>query len=131
MLSASLKAEGEAVGRYKAGRLMAEAGVVSKQPRVHRYKPTGGEALAAPNRLNRDFSAEAPNRVWCGDITYIWAGTGWLYLAGVLDLYARRVVGWAFSESPDAGLVTQALAVAYESRGRPGQVLFHSDQGCQ
>lgn len=130
-LSAVLRAEGESVGRYKAGRLMAEAGVESKQPRGHRYKKSGAEAEAAPNHLERAFTVEASNRVWCGDITYIWAGTGWLYLAVVLDLYARRVVGWAMSDSPDAELVSQALTVAYESRGQPSGVLFHSDQGCQ
>jgi len=130
-LSARLKSEGEAVGRYKAARLMSEAGLESKQPRGHRYKKTGGETEVAPNHLSRAFTVEAPNRVWCGDITYIWAGSGWLYLAVVVDLYARRVVGWAMSQSPDAALVGQALALAYESRGRPSGVMFHSDQGCQ
>ena len=130
-LSQQLRAEGEAVGRYKAGRLMAEANLKSKQPPTHRYKPNGGEAEAAPNRLNRQFAVERPNAVWCGDITYLWAGTCWLYLAVVLDLYARRVVGWALSRSPDAALTQQALTMAYESRGRAEGVLFHSDQGCQ
>lgn len=125
-VSAALRAEGESVGRYKAGRLMTEAGVASKQPRGHRYKRSGAEAEAAPNHLDRAFTVEAPNRVWCGDITYIWAGTGWIYLAVVLDLYARRVVGWALSHSPDAELVSRALRVAYESRGQPRGVLFHS-----
>ncbi len=70
--------------------------------------------------------------VWCGDVTYIWAGARWVfYLAVVLDLYARRAVGWAMSESPDSALTTRALAVAYEARGRPKGVMFHSDQGCQ
>ena len=63
-------------------------------------------------------------------MTYIWTGSGWLYLAVVLDLYARRVVGWAMSRSPDSELTKQALAVAYEARGCPDGVLFHSDQGC-
>lgn len=130
-LSASLKAEGESVGRYKAARLMAEAGVQSKQPRPHRYAKANGDGAVVPNHLNREFAPERPNQVWCGDITYIWAGTGWLYLAVVLDLYARRVVGWAMSDSANTALVTQALTLAYESRGRPSGVLFHSDQGCQ
>lgn len=130
-LSALFKARGEAVGRDKARRLMVEAGLRSKQARKHRYPRAGAEARAAPNVLNRRFAVSEPNWVWCGDITYIWAGTGWLYLAVVLDLYARRVVGWAMSSRPDAALVSQALTVAYEARGRPRQVLFHSDQGCQ
>lgn len=127
-LSGALKAEGECVGRYKAGRLMAEAGLASKQPGP-RYKKTGGEMCIIPNYLNREFNVSAPNQVWCGDVTYIWAGTGWIYLAVVLDLYARRVVGWALSQSPDSELTRQALALAYEARGRPKGVMFHSDQG--
>lgn len=128
-VSARMKAEGESVGRYKAGRLMKEAGLESCQPK-HRYKKTGGEAHVAPNHLNRDFAVSAPNQVWCGDVTYIWAGTCWIYLAVVLDLYARRVVGWAVSQSPDSELTKRALALAYEARGRPKGVMFHSDQGC-
>jgi putative transposase len=129
-VSARLKAEGKAVGRYKAARLMAESNLESRQPR-HRYKKTGGEGVIAPNHLNRAFTVNRPNAVWCGDVTYIWAGTCWVYLAVVLDLYARRAVGWAMSESPDSELTTRALAVAYEARGRPKGVMFHSDQGCQ
>ena len=130
-LAAQLTAEGEAVGRYKAARLMCEAGVVSTQRRRHRYRQGGSEVSAAPHRLQRQFTVTAANQVWCGDITYIWAGSRWLYLAVVLDLYARRVVGWAFSPTADAQLVRQALAVAYESRGCPSGVVFHSDQGSQ
>lgn len=128
-LSAALRAEGEAVGRYKAARLMQEVGIESCQPRP-RPKPTGGESHIAPNHLERAFNVTQPNQVWCGDVTYIWAGTCWIYLAVVLDLYARRVVGWAISRSPDSELTKQALAVAYESRGRPKGLMFHSDQGC-
>jgi putative transposase len=129
-LSAALRAEGESVGRYKAARLMAEAGIESKQTRKHQYVKVAQEARIAPNHVNRQFTMTRPNQVWCGDVTYLWAGTGWLYLAVVLDLYARRVVGWALSGSPDSELTKQALAVAYESRGCPRNVLFHSDQGC-
>ena len=129
-ISATLRAEGEKVGRYKAARLMKECRVASRQPR-HRYKQTGGEAVIAPNHLNRAFSVKHPNTVWCGDVTYIWAGTCWIYLAVVLDLYARRAVGWAMSDSPDSELTMRALAMAYEARGRPKGVMFHSDQGCQ
>ena len=129
-LSAALKAEGESVGRFKARRLMQEAGVTSRQRQPHRYRLAAQEARVAPNRLNRAFEVAQPNTVWCGDVTYIWAGTEWLYLAVVLDLYARRVVGWAISRSPDSALTQKALAVAYEARGRPRNVMFHSDQGC-
>lgn len=109
---------------------MAEAGIQSKQPGRHKYRKTGDEADVAPNHLKRKFTVAAPDRVWCGDVTYIWAGTCWMYLAVVMDLYARRVVGWSMSRSPDSELTKQALAFAYEARGRPRNVMFHSDQGC-
>lgn len=129
-LSAALRAEGEPVGRFKARRLMQEAQISSRQRRPHRYQVAAEEAQIAPNRLNREFTVCRPNETWCGDVTYIWAGNEWLYLAVVLDLYARRVVGWAISRSPDSELTQQALTVAYEARGRPRGVMFHSDQGC-
>ena len=110
---------------------MAEACIESKQRRRHSYRQAQSESAIAPNHLNREFRAERPNQLWCGDVTYIWAGTCWIYLAVVLDLYARRVVGWALSRRPDSELTLQALAMAYESRGRPKGVMFHSDQGCQ
>lgn len=128
-LSMALKEEGEAVGRYKASSLMRETGIESKQRRRHRYRKADTECEIAPNHLNREFAVTQPNQVWCGDVTYIWAGTCWVYLAVVLDLYARRVVGWAFSRHPDSALTGQALALAYESRGCPKGVMFHSDQG--
>lgn len=130
-ISAQLKSEGKFVGRFKTSRLMQEAGVVSKQARDHRYKTTGEEALIAPNLLKREFKVERPNQVWCGDVTYIWAGKEWFYLAVVLDLFARRIVGWSFSSIADSELTKNALEMAYESRSRPSGVLFHSDQGCQ
>ena len=109
---------------------MREAGIVSRQRRPHRYRVAAQASRIAPNRLNRAFRVARPDAVWCGDVTYIWTGSGWLYLAVVLDLYARRVVGWAMSRSPDSELTKQALAVAYEARGCPEGGLFHSDQGC-
>jgi putative transposase len=81
--------------------------------------------------LARQFTVERPNQVWCGDITYIWSGQRWRYLAVVLDLFARRVVGWAMSFSPNADLTVKALDHVWEQRGRPSQVMFHSDHGCQ
>ena len=109
--------------------MMRAAGVFSKQPRAHRYRSAGEESPLVPNHLNRQFSVAAPNQVWCGDVTYVWAGR-WIYLAVVLDLYARRVVGWAIGDSPDSTLTQNALTLAYEMRSQPQDVLFHSDQGC-
>ncbi|MFR6779103.1 IS3 family transposase [Pseudomonas aeruginosa] len=126
-----LREEGVTIGRFRVRRLMRELGLVSKQPGSHAYKQAMVERPDIPNRLNREFATEHPNQVWCGDITYVWAQGRWHYLAAVLDLHTRRVIGWAFSAKPDAELVIKALDMAYEQRGRPQQVLFHSDQGSQ
>lgn len=126
-----MKGQGEKLGRYKVRRLMKEADLVSKQPGPPAYKVATQERPDIPNHLNREFTVSAPNQVWCGDITYIWAGRYWIYLAVIIDLYARRVVGWSVSEHPDSALVLNALERAYQQRGKPSGVLFHSDQGVQ
>ncbi|HCW0214356.1 IS3 family transposase [Pseudomonas aeruginosa] len=126
-----LREEGVTIGRFRVRRLMRELGLVSKQPGSHAYKQATVERPDIPNRLNREFATEHPNQVWCGDITYVWAQGRWHYLAAVLNLHTRRVIGWAFSAKPDAELVIKALDMAYEQRGKPQQVLFHSDQGSQ
>ncbi len=118
-----MREEGTEIGRFKVSRLMEELGSICKQATVER--------IDIPNHLNREFEAGTPNQVWCGDITYVWAQGRWHYLAVVLDLFTRRVVGWAFSTRPDADPVVQALEMAYEQRGRPQGLLFHSDQGGQ
>ena len=129
-IAGALSQAGYSVGRYKAAGLMKAANIQSKQPNKHKYKIAEDESKIAPNMLNRDFNVSAPNQAWCGDVTYIWAGTQWLYLAAVIDLYSRRIVGWACSNSPDSNLTVAALRMAYESRGNPKNVMFHSDQGC-
>ncbi len=129
-IAGQLTQQGEKVGRYKAGNLMSEAHISSKQPGKHKYKIADKPSQIAPNLLQRQFNVDAPNKVWCGDVTYIWAGTQWLYLAVVMDLYTRRIVGWACSDSPDSELTCAALRMAHESRGKPKGVMFHSDQGC-
>ncbi|NKI72811.1 IS3 family transposase [Collimonas pratensis] len=126
-----MREDGVVIGRFKISRLMEELGLICKQPGRHAYKQATVERIDIPNWLNRQFVVDAPNQVWCGDITYIWAQGCWHYLAAVLDLYTRRVVGWAFSTRPDADLVVQALDMAYEQRGRPQGLMFHSDQGGQ
>ena len=117
------------MGRWLAGRLMKELGLVSCQQPTHRYKRVGHEHIAIPNRLERQFAVTEPNQVWCGDVTYIWTGKRWAYLAVVLDLFARKPVGWAMSFSPDSKLTIRALEMAWEARGKPAGVMFHSDQG--
>lgn len=126
-----MQEQGHAIGRFKVRRMMAEAGLVSKQPGAHKYKIAETERLDTPNHLDREFDVAMPNKAWCGDITYIWADNRWHYLAVVMDLYRRRVVGWAVSTSPDAELAAKALDMAYQQRGKPEGVMFHSDQGCQ
>lgn len=106
-------------------------GLVCKQPGPHAYKKAKAEHILIPNILNRQFDVAVPNQVWCGDITYIWTGSRWSYLAVVLDLFARRVVGWALAEKPDTNLVIKALEHAYQQRGSPKNLMFHSDQGSQ
>ncbi|MDT4833557.1 Integrase core domain protein [compost metagenome] len=130
-LSKELQANGYRVGRFMARSLMREAGIVSRQRRRHKYKSSGTESLVAPHVLKREFDVSAINQVWCGDVTYIQVGKRWLYFAAVLDLFARRIVGWSFSMTSDAELVCEALRMAVELRGHPKDVLFHSDQGCQ
>ena len=119
------------IGRFKVSRLMDELGLIFKQPGNHAYKRATVERIDIPNVLNREFDVAAPNQVLCGDITYLWARGRWHYLAVVLDLVTRRVVGWSFSTSPDADLVVKALDMAFELRGRPTDLMFHSDQGGQ
>ena len=126
-----MREEGTAIGRYKVNRLMEELGLAWKRPGRHGYKRATVERIDIPNHLNREFTLEVPNHVWCGDITYVWAQGQWYYLAVVLDLFARRAAGCAFSLRPNADLVVQALAVAFEQRGRPQGLMFHSCQGSQ
>ncbi len=122
---------GTPLSRYRASRRMKQLGLVSTQPPSHAYKKAAQPHLDIPNRLNRAFDVGAPNQVWTGDITYIWTGARWAYLAVVIDLFSRKPVGWALSLSPNTELVKKALTIAYESRGEPSELLFHSDQGCQ
>ena len=118
------------LSRYKVRKLMAEQGLRSCQLPKHSYKKTGNEHVAIENKLARNFSPSKPNEVWCGDVTFIWTGRRWAYLAVVLDLFARKPVGWALSNSPNTALTSKALQMAFESRGRPKGLIFHSDQGC-
>ncbi|MGU5760271.1 IS3 family transposase [Aeromonas hydrophila] len=130
-LMSMMREVGYQIGRFKIRNLMKEAGLASKQPGAHRYKVAQSERQDIPNLLGREFDVQQPNQVWCGDITYVWAGGRWHYLAAVLDLHTRWVVGWAMSDKPDAELAVKALEMVYQQRGCPSGVLFHSDQGSQ
>jgi putative transposase len=98
------------------GKLISSMGLKSCQLKTHKYKHADEAHKTHNNILNRDFSPSAPNQVWTGDVTYIRIKGGWCYLAVVLDLYARRVVGFAVSDSPDSMLTTKALQMAYQTR---------------
>lgn len=104
------------------------------RPRRRGLPKDHGDRLAgavAPNVLDRRFSADRPNQKWVADFTYIWTAEGWLYVAAVVDLFSRRVVGWSMKAEMTAQLVTDALLMAIWRRGRPGALLHHSDQGSQ
>lgn len=117
------------LSRYCAAKLMKSMGLVSCQLAKHKYRKTTQEHLDIPNHLDRQFDVTTPNKVWVGDVTYVWAGSRWMYLAVVMDLFARKPIGWAMSLSPDSQLTGKALSMAFESRGKPKEVMFHSDQG--
>ena len=123
-------ARGMPLTRFRASRLMKQLHLRSCQQRKHAYKRGGNEHVAIDNYLSRKFDVAAPNQVWCGDVTYIWSGNRWTYLAVVMDLFSRKPVGWAMSHSPDSNLTCRALTIAFEARGRPKDLMFHSDQGC-
>jgi putative transposase len=126
-----MREEGESIGRFKVRRLMKEARLESKQPKPYAYKTAKVERPDIQNHLDREFNVKQPNLAWCGDITYVWVQNRWVYLAVVMDLYARRVVGWSLSDKPDSKLTVSALNMAYQLRGQPKEVMFHSDQGVQ
>ncbi len=118
------------LSRYRASRLMKAAKLHSCQLPKHAYKKAKQEHVAIKNHLKREFNAAEPNQVWCGDVTYIWTGKRWSYLAIVMDLFSRKPIGWALSFSPNSQLTGDALKMAFEIRGQPKDVMFHSDQGC-
>ena len=126
-------AEGLSCGLHRIERLMRQQGLKAR-PRRRRLPPDLGERKAsavAPNVLDRAFAAPAPNRRWIADFTYVWTAEGWLYVAAVIDLFSRRVVGWSMSAAMTAQLVTDALVMAIWRRGKPDALLHHSDRGSQ
>lgn len=131
-IHAVLRAEGQACGRKRVARLMRNRGLSAKLHR-HRTRTTDSQHgdPVAENVLARDFTATAPNTKWVADITAIWTMQGWLYLAVVLDIYSRMVVGWAMDAHRDAALVEHALQMALLRRHPEPGLLHHSDRGSQ
>ena len=124
-----LKAQGVKCGRHRVARLRRKAGIEARRKRRFRITTQSRAGMVvAENRLNRSFEVESVNRVWVGDITFITTAAGWLYLSVLLDLYSRRVVGWAMSERIDQQLVIKALQMAIlRCRPEPG-LIHHTDQ---
>ncbi len=128
----ALQREGYPVGRHQARSLMREAGVECRQRRRWRCTTDSGhDRPLAPNRLQREFQVAEPNRVWVADITAIWTLEGWLYLAAVLDLHDRQLVGWAMAAHMRTELALQALEMAMGRRRPAPGLIHHSDRGSQ
>jgi putative transposase len=132
-LQVLLRRQGQRQGRRRIARLMRLGGLVGRQKRQYRVRTTDSnhDQPIAPNRLAEVPAATAPNQLWVADVTYIDTGEGWLFLAGVLDLYSRQIVGWAMSPHNDTALVLQAWTMARNHRQPPARLLFHSDRGSQ
>jgi len=128
----ALRAQGESCGRHRVRRLRHEHVILSRRRRRYvRTRGTYQRVPVAPNRLTRPLTSPEPDRVWVADITYVPTQQGWLYLAAVVDMYSRRVVGWAMSERADQALACDALAMALGRRRPPEGAVHHSDQGSQ
>ena len=131
-IHAELAARQIHVGPKRVWRLMRAAGLRGRHPRAWKKTTTAGQRpVDAPDLIGQDFTAEAPNTRWCGDITYIRTVQGWVYTATVLDLHSPKVVGYAVADHLRTTLIIEALAAALLTRTPPEGVIFHSDRGCQ
>ncbi len=131
-LRAGLAAAGHRVGHKRVHRLMRLAGLRGRHPKAWKRTTIPGEQpVAAPDLIARDFTAGAANQKWCGDITYVKTWEGWAYVATVIDLYSRAIVGYAVADHMRTSLVTDALDMAIATRAPTAGVIFHSDRGTQ
>lgn len=129
---AALRSQGVQTSSKRVQRLMKDQGLHARRPRRYRQTTDSGHALpVSPNILARAFWAQAPNQSWVGDITYIQTGQGWLYLAVLLDLFSRRVIGWAMGPQIDRDLCLAALEMALVGRTPPPGLVHHTDRGSQ
>jgi len=127
-----LQAQGRTVGRHRVARLMQQQGLRARKKRRFQTTTDSRHGLpVAANILDRQFTVTAPNRAWVTDITYLWTREGWLYLAVILDLFSRRVVGWSMSEHITRQLTLDALEAALRQRAPHAGLLHHSDRGSQ
>ncbi len=124
--------QGQRVGEQRVARLMRQHGIRAKTVKKWRATTQSNHRVpVAENTLNRQFTVEQPNRVWAGDLTYVWTTEGWLYLAVVLDLYSRLVIGWAMGSRLTGERAEQALTMALANRQPLAGLLHHSDRGSQ
>jgi putative transposase len=131
-MRAGLAAVGYRLSHKRVWRLMKAADLRGRHPRAWKRTTIGGDRpVPAPDLIGRAFYAEAPNQKWCGDITYVKTWDGWAYVATVIDLNSRKVVGWAIADHMRTELVTAALDMAIANRQPPAGVIFHSDRGAQ
>lgn len=127
-----LNAQGSGVGRHRVARIMRLNGWRARAAKKYKATTNSNHSLpVAPNLLQQDFSASRPDEKWVSDITYVWTEEGWLYLAAVMDLYSRKIVGWSLSERMTSKLVIDALQMALWRRKMPMGVIIHSDRGSQ
>ena len=131
-MTEELKEIGLNVGHRRVGRLMRQNGISVVRTRKHKVTTDSNHKFnISPNLLDRNFSAGQPNQKWAGDITYIWTREGWLYLAVILDLHSRRVIGWAVSNRMKRDLAIRALRMAIAFRAPPKGCIHHTDRGSQ
>lgn len=132
-ITAELRALGQRINSKRVERLMREMGLRAKQRLKFRPRTTtvDANAMVSPDLIQQDFTASAPNQRWVGDITYLETADGFEYLATVIDLYSRRIVGWALASSIDTTIVIDALEMALRQRQPAAGCIFHSDRGCQ
>jgi len=131
-ISHGLRKQGFNVGRYKAGSLMRRLELrVKSRKRFKITTDSKHDFPVAPNHLNREFQVDVPDKVWTSDITYLWTRQGWLYLAVILDLFSRKVVGWSLQPTMTTDLVIEALNMAVSRRNPIAGILHHSDRGSQ
>jgi transposase InsO family protein len=127
-----LREQGVVCGRHRVARLMRVHQIWARQKRRYQVTTQSKHDLAvSENVLERQFTAQAPNRRWAGDITYLWTTEGWLYLAVVLDLFSRRIIGWSMQGTLETRLVQDALSMALQARNPEPGLLHHSDRGSQ
>jgi len=124
---------GRSHSRNRIARLMRQQGLCGRAKGRFRVQTTDSnhDQPIAPNRLAQLPAPSAPNQIWVGDITYIHTEEGWLYLAGIMDFYSRRIVGWAMDQNNDTQLILAAWNMAQTQRQPPPELVFHSDRGCQ